>query len=246
MWRSSLDRLELGPLQEGHSQVAGSNPTWTAAKGAVTLAITRPAQYTGGTVATGLWATPVNFGQGSKFGMRGTFIMPAGPHQTGNVWAVVLGARTGDIRDFAAETRVAVSFQVRGDGARLNAPGAASPLNLPNLPQEVYDAIFDPADPQPFTLEAVIDRVTGVGSVSLKVGELKVTREFHTLLFPPDAGPAITAIGAAIAISNAPGQSASVQVRNFEILLPKGEDANPAAAGCPPGWAEFNCRTAAE
>lgn len=242
---SSLDRLDIGPLQPGHSQVAGSNPEWMPAPGAVTLAITRPAQYTGGPVAAGLWATPVDFGQGSIFGMRATFISPAGPHQTGNIWAVTIAARTGDADDFFPETRVAVTLQVRGDGARLNVPGAAVAPNLPNLPQAVYDAIFDATDPQPFTLEAVIDRVTGVGRASLQVGETKVTHEFQFLAFKPDSGPAITAIGPTIAIANAAGQSASVRVRNFEMLLPKGEDANPAATGCPPGWAEFNCRTVA-
>jgi hypothetical protein len=239
---SSVDRLGIGPLKPGHSQVAQSNPAWTPQQGAFLLTITRPAQYSAGPLGLGLWATPVSFGQGSLFGMRGTFISPVGPHQAGNLWGVTLSARTGGINDLLAETRVAVSFQVRANAARLNVVGADPAPNLPNVPQAIYDAIFDQSDPQPFTLELLVDRITGEGKASLKVGDAVFSHEFRFAAFKPDSGPVVTAVGPSIAIANAPGQSASVRVRDFEILLPRTEAPNSASAGCPPGWAEFNCR----
>lgn len=239
----SVDRSGIGPLKRGDTQIAHTNPAWTPQNGTIKLSITRPAALVGGgPVSTGLFATPVSFDVGSVVGLRATFIAPTGPHSIGSGWGVTVGARTGGSGDFFAETRVAATLNVRADGARLNVVGSSVPPNLPNVPQDIYDAIFDPIDPQPFTLELVVDRITGVGQASLKVGEFVVSHSFQFAAFKADSGPLITALGPSIAIASGPGQSASVRVRDFEILLPRAEAPNPAAAECPPGWAEFNCR----
>ena len=217
--KSSVDRIGVGALKSGGSQVANSNPLWTPQTGRILLGITGPAA--GGPVSAGLFATPVNFATGSIFGLRATFHAPIGSHEAGAQWAVSLGARTGGEDDLPAETRVAATFQIRADGARLNAVGAITPINLPNVHQDVYDAIFNPTDPEPFTLELLIDRVTGASNVTLKAGGFVIARNFQPAGFPPNAGPAITAVGPSIAITKGPGESASVQVSDFEIFLPK-------------------------
>ena len=239
----SIDRFGIGPLKMGDTRIAHTNPAWTPQNGTIKLGITRPAALVGGgPVSAGLFATPVSFDAGSVVGLRATFIAPTGPHGIGTQWAAAVGARTGGSGDFFAETRVVAALTVRADGARLNVVGSSVPPNLPNVPQDIYDAIFDPIDPQPFTLELVVDRITGVGQASLKVGEFVVSHSFQFAAFKADSGPRITAVGPSITIANAPGQSASVRVRDFESLLPRAEAPNPAAAGCPPGWAVFNCR----
>ena len=120
-----------------------------------------------------------------------------------------------------ADTRITATLQIRRAGARLNVVGASSPLNLPNVPQEIYDAIFDPIDPQPFALELLVDLTTGDGSAALLVGESVFFGDFQLTAFDSDAGPPITAVGPSIAIANAPGLSASVRVRDFKIFAPK-------------------------
>jgi hypothetical protein len=185
----------------------------------------------------------VHFDVGSRFKLRATYIAPVGPQGTVQ-WAVGLNAKTGDEDDLPNDTRLAATLQSRGSVARLGVNGLATPPNLPFLPQDIFDAIYSPTDPQPFTLELEVDRITGAGTASLKVGDTVVSHDFQTSAFQEDSGPAITSVGPSIAIVNAPGQSATVRVRDFEIYAPKPAEANPAAAGCPPGWAEFNCRAA--
>lgn len=215
---SGVDPLGIGSLKEGDSQIPNSNPTWTAEKGTITLGVTRPTGTITGPVSAGIFATPVSFDQGSVFGLRATFVAPVGPHGLGNVWAVGVGARTGDEDDLFAETRTVATFQVRANGARLNAVGASSPANHPNVPQDVYDAIFDPVDPQPFTLELLIDRQSGAGEVRLKVADWETAYDFQPAAFLANSGPSITAVGVSLAIANAPGESASVRARDFQIF----------------------------
>lgn len=215
---SGVDLFGIGPLSPGDSQVPNTNPTWMADAGTMKLSITRDAAITVGPVGAGLFATPVNFDQGSVFRLRATFVEPVGPHDPGNIWAVTVGARTGDQDDLGGEIRTAATFQVRGSGARLNVLGASAPAGLPNVPQVVYDAIFDPTNPRPFTLELLVDRTSGRGEACLTIENWKFVHSFELAVFQAHSGPSITAVGISIAISNASGQTASVRARNLQIF----------------------------
>jgi hypothetical protein len=109
-------------------------------------------------------------------------------------------------------------LQVRANAARLNVVGAAQPLNLANMPQQVYDAIFDPIEPQPFTLEILVDRVAGTGEAMLKVGDWVVSAPFKSAVFQAASGPAITAAGVSIAVASGAGETATVRVDDFQIF----------------------------
>ena len=209
-----IDMLGVGPLKVGDSEVAGSMPTWKLGADGLTLGITQPVGMSALTTA-GVFATPVAFGTGTVFGMRAVFAGAAGPHATDDVWAVVLVVRTGNERHLATETFAAATLQVRADGARLNAPGASDSLNLPNVPQDVSAAVFGGST---FTLELLVDRVTGVANAALHVGGFEVSRPFSYAAFTSTGGPTITAIGPALAISNGPGKSASVRVLDFQVF----------------------------
>ena len=147
--------------------------------------------------------------------MRGVFTGAAGPHATGDVWAVTIAVRTGNERHLATETLAAATLQVRADGARLNTPGASVPANLPNVPQDVYDALFAGST---FTLELLVDRVTGVGNAALHVEGFEISRAFTYAAFASTGGPTITAIGPTLGIANGPGESASVRVLDFQVF----------------------------
>jgi hypothetical protein len=224
---SGVDPLAIGPMKAGDSQVANTSPTWTAGQGGFTLGITRPAGITG-PVGAGLFATPVVFDQGSVLRLRATFVAPVGPHQSGTQFAAAVGARTGGIHDLPGEIRTVAALQVRGTGARLNVVGASAPPNLPNIPQAVYDAIFDPVDPQPFVLQILIDRVSGAGEASLKAGDWVESVSFQSAAFRPNSGPSITAVGVSIAVASGADETASVGVRDFQIFaarrVPHGPD----------------------
>jgi hypothetical protein len=237
--QSGVDHLSLGDLKTGDSQVAASNPTWIAEEGGIRLGITRPAVQIAGPVSAGLFATPTDFAQGTIVGLRATFVAPNGPHASGNFWAATVGVRTGDRNDLAPELRTAATMQVRGTGARLNVVGAQVTPTISNVPQEVYDAIFDPVDPQPFTLELLVDRVTGNSLARLLVGDRVFEHNFQSAAFQADSGPAITAVGPSIAIGNGPGQSASVRVTDFTIFTTKVGNPNELADPCP---ADLGCR----
>lgn len=216
----ALDRLGFGALQRGDTLVPGSDPAWRPVHGEIELAITRPIGYLGGLVASSLSATPVDFAIGSKVGLRATFIAPKGHHDADSIWAVVVTARTGTADDFGPTIRSGASLQIRGATARLTTPGGATPAGLPNLPQEVYDRIFDPTDPEPFTIELIINRVLGIATASLKVGEDVFTRTYEMAVFRADSGPAITVVGVALATVSGSGKQASVRVRDFRIFTP--------------------------
>jgi hypothetical protein len=215
---SGVDPLGLGPMKPGDSQIANSSPTWTVEQGGITLGVTRPTVTVTGPVSAGLFVTPVDFDQGSVLGLRATFVAPAGPHETGTQFAVTLGARTGDEDDLFAETRNAVTFQVRANGARLNVVGASPPVNLPNMPQKAYDAIFDPVHPHSFTLEFVIDRLSGAGEATLIAKHWIQSVPFQPSAFKALSGPDITAVGVSIAAASGSGQTASVRVTDFQIF----------------------------
>jgi hypothetical protein len=93
---------------------------------------------------------------------------------------VTITVRTGDERPLRTETLASATLQVRADGARLNTPGANVSANLPNVPQNVYDALFSGSI---FTLELLVDRATGVGNASLRAGAFEVSRAFTYAVF---------------------------------------------------------------
>ena len=214
----SLDSLGVGDLQPGFT-LASADPTFTFSGDGTTVSLTRPTDPTlVGPVGAGLFATPVSFGKESVFALQATFLAPNGPHDIGNVWAAAVGARTGDQDDLAQETRVAATFQVRAGGARLNVVGATAPANQLNLAQPIYDSIFDPNNPEPFTLYLLVNRATGNGTAKLTVGSYTTSVDFLLADFQPNAGPPITAVGPSIAVSNGPGRTASITVRDFWVF----------------------------
>lgn len=218
----SVDKLDIGPLTPGDAEVAGANPTATVDNGEVVLSVTRPTALASGVVSSGLFATGLSFDQGSLFGLQATFIRPVGPISGG--WAAAaLNARTGDESDLFGETRVNATLNVRAGGtARLNVPLGATSQTFVDVPAPVYEAIFRPNDPEPFTLQLLVDRVSGNGRASLKVGAFPVlSRSFQLSQFQANSGPPITAVGPTIANANAPGQTVSVHVRDFRIYAGK-------------------------
>jgi hypothetical protein len=100
----------------------------------------------------------------------------------------------------------------------LNVVGASSPVNLPNVPQKVYDAIFDPVHPHSFILEFVIDRVSGAGEATLIAKHWVQSVPFQPSALKAFSGPNITAVGVSIALASGSGQSASVRVTDFQIF----------------------------
>lgn len=235
---SGVDPLAIGALKEGASDVPNSDPQHLYEAGAATLAVTRPPELSSGLVGSSLYATPVSFGQGSIFRISGTFYAPVGPHDPGSVFAVVVAAKTGSEVERGSDLRAGATLQVRGSGARLNVPGASPPVNLPNVPQAIYDAIFDPKNPTAFTLELLVDRIAGRGEATLKVRDYKFSQSVQFALFKADSGPPITAVGTALAIASGPDERASVKVTDFELFVPRTELPGGLANPCP---ADFGC-----
>lgn len=222
---SSVDKLNVGPMQPGDTGIAGSNPTFEHRPGEIFVSITRPIGLAPELIpAAGLWATPVNFGPGSVSRISATYRAPVGPLPGGG-FAIGINAKTGNKDDLTTDTRIAVTINVRpGFVVRLNVPfGATQPTAMP-LPQAIKDAIFSTSDPQPFTLELTIDREQGQGTAKLLVADQVFSLSFTLADFRADGGPAITAVGPGIAVNqNAPGQTASVHVRDFRIYANVGE-----------------------
>jgi hypothetical protein len=232
---ASLDTLGVGPMQIGDTLVPGTNPSAVLQNGGVTLSITRPSGAPAGPVAVGAVATPVSFGLGSIFGVRAVFAQPTGPHGATDSWSPAILVRTGSVSDLPAALRAAATFQVNGNGAKLNTPFASTPAGLPNIPQSVYDAIFSApdADPATFTLELLVDRTTGFGYASLTSGAYSVSRSNFTFInYGMNFGPTITALEPGIAIASGPDTTASVRLLDFQVYTQIPE---------PPTWAIVGC-----
>ena len=215
----SVDKHGFGAMAEGDSQIANSNPTWDEQGGALEMGISLP-PGTPVPASAGVWTTPVNFAQGSKFALEATFVRPAGPHDPNDLWAVALTAREGGAPDLPALTRAGATFQVRADKARLNAPGVTPPLNMNNLDSAIYDRIFRANGPAQFTLGFLVDRTNGKATASLKVGSDVFSKQSDLTVFKATSGDPITTVGASIVLARGDGKSASVQIREFRILTP--------------------------
>lgn len=221
----SLDRLNAGAMQVGPTAIPDTNPSFDQRPGAVLLSISRPIGLDPDTIPSQtLWATPVNFAAGSIVRIKATFIAPVGPIPGGG-FAIGVNAKTGNKDDLPTDTRLAATVNVRpGYLVRFGMPfGSTEPARVV-LPQDVKDAIFSTTDPQPFTIEVTVDRTNGKGLAKLMVIDQVFTVPFTLSEFVASGGPAITAVGPGIAVnSNAPGQTASVQVRDFRIYAVPGQ-----------------------
>lgn len=236
---SGVDPLGLGKLALGDSQIPGSAPAWTAMNGAYIIEITRPNGPVNGIVSTGIFAVPVDFDSNAVVGAEATFVAPSGPHTNNARWATTVSARTGGVADLGPELRNAAALQVNGNTARLNVVGASPSVNLPSMPQEMYDAIFDPVNPQPFTLKLLINRQSGVGKASLTVMNMSVSTQFQSGPFPAGSGPTITALGVSVANATAAGERVTVSVRDFKIFTSFRPENTGIADSCP---SDFGCR----
>ena len=216
----ALDKLNAGAMKAGDTGIPDSNPTLEKRPGAIILGITRPVDLSPDlVVAQTAWATDLNFAPGSVSRIRATFIAPVGPIPGGG-FAIGVGAKTGGSEDLPEEPRIFTTINVRpGFVVRLQVPFGAVETTNTTLSQEIKDLIFSTTDPQPFTIELTIDRKNGTGQSKLTVGDKVVgPLFFHLDGFPVDSGPIISAMGAGPAVNaNGPGQTASVQVRDFRI-----------------------------
>jgi hypothetical protein len=219
---AALDKLNVGAMQAGPTLIPDTNPTITPLPGAMLVGITRPVGLSPDLIPSqSIWATPVNFGPGSISRISATFIAPVCPYATTGGFAMGLVAKTGGKDDLGeSEPKIAVTVNVRPNQIlRFQVPfGSAEPRNMV-LPQAAEDAIVSTTDPQPFTIELTIDRNEGRGTATLTVIDQVFSLEpFPLADFLADSGPTITAMGPGIAVnSNAPGQTASVKVREFRI-----------------------------
>jgi hypothetical protein len=184
----------------------------------------------------------VNFGPGTVFEEQATFIKPVGPHEPGEDWAVVLFARTGDSVHYGLFE--GVSLHVYDQHLVLLALNAKTGPRQINLPDDIYGAIFNRTNPQPFTLGLLIDRVTGGGRISLKVGSRTFSRDVDFQVFPAGSGPIISSVGPLLGTPAGSGVTASVHVTEFRVLVPSNSSANVTAT-CPMNWGP-NCRAVAE
>jgi len=215
----SVDKMNAGPMVPGDPLIPGSNPTVSAAPGEIVVSIHRPLGLSPDAIPAESIFAPVNFGPGSIVRLRATFIAPVGPYATTGGFAIGVGARIGGKDDLPLEPRVFVTVNARPNQlVRFQVPfGSVEPRNTV-LPQAVKDAIYSTTDPQPFTIELTIDRKLGTGTAKLMVIDQVFSLSFTLSDFLADGGPTITAVGPGIAVnSNAPGQTASVHVREFRM-----------------------------
>lgn len=219
----SVDKLGLGPMKIGHTDVSGIDPTATPQNGSFLLGVTNPSvSYP--EIYSGLFVTPVEFGPGALFSARASFIAPDGPFPAPGVvtWVVGLTVRHGGAVANINEPRAGVTLQIREGGVRLNMPGSDPALNLPNMEQDRFDAIFDQQNPAPIMLELLVDRTTGTGQGTIKIGDFPAVSKTATFRdFKANSGPTITAVGPVIVVAKPAGTRASVQVRDFRLSVPK-------------------------
>lgn len=216
----SVDKLGLGSMQIGHTDVADINPTAIPQDGTYRLEVTNPSPSFKETYS-GLFVTPVDFGTGTLFSARASFIGPVGPLPgAGVLWAIALMVRSGGAVASINEPRAGVTLQVREGGIRLNVPGAEPALDLDYMEQDRLDAIFDSDNPAPITLELLVDRITGTGNASVRIGDFpEESHAYNFKVFKTDSGPTITAVGPAIAVASPAGTTASVRVRDFRLSV---------------------------
>ena len=223
---SSVDKLNIGPMVPGDTGIPGTSPITTPLPGEMLVSIHRPVDLSPDVIpAESIWATPVEFGPGSVFRARATFVAPVGPLPGGG-FAMGLIAKVGDEDDIQTEPKIGVTVNVRpGFLVRFGASfGNAEPARVV-LPDDVKNAIFSTTDPVPFTIELTVDRAVSPAKATgkLTVGDQVFSVPFVLSEFLADSGPVVTTIGPGIAVnSNGPGQTASVHIRDFRIYAKVG------------------------
>jgi hypothetical protein len=209
------------PLEEGDAQVAGETTTFTPGTQGLVLGLTAPSAVPDdATPSVGLFSTGLAYGPGSFFLVRATFIRPSGPFG-GKAWAVALNARTGDKNDLGTDTRLNVTVRFKKGAATLNVFEAGELLKSDVVPASAYDSIV--TSPQPFTLELLVNRITGKGAATLTAAGADPQRlSFSLSRFGAKSGPVIQAVGPSLANCCNPGVPVSVEVTDFQIwALPR-------------------------
>jgi hypothetical protein len=222
-----MDRIHSTPqaLEQGEGQVAGQSSSFTAGTLGVVLHLTTPdpiplipSDPDGNTQTSsvGLFSTGLNFGPGTFFSARATFVGPNGPFG-GKSWAVTVNARTGGKQDLGTATRLNMTLRFKGGTAALNAFEAGDSRGSTPVPMATYNAIVSSS--QPFTLELMVSRITGKGAAILTTaGAVPLYLTFALSTFGSTSGPVISAVGPALANCCAAGKTASVEVTDFQIL----------------------------
>lgn len=223
-----MDRIHSTPqaLERGDGQVADQTSSFTAGTQGIVLHLTTPnpiplipgdADANTQTSSVGLFSTGLSFGPGTFFSARATFMAPKGPFG-GKAWAVALNARTGGKQDLGTETRLNTTLRFKGDAATLNAFEAGVARGSTPVPMGTYNSIVGSS--RPFTLELMVSRITGKGAAILTTpGAAPLYLTFGLSTFGSTSGPAISAVGPALANCCAAGKNASVQVTAFQILV---------------------------
>lgn len=223
-----MDRIHSTPqaLQQGDGQVPGQTSNSSAGAQGIVLHLTTPDPIplipgdpdgNTQTSSVGLFSTGLNFGPGTFFSTRATFVRPNGPFG-GKSWAVTLNARTGDKNDLGTEKRLNMTLRFRSGIATLNAFENGQLLKSTPVPAAVYNSIVSSS--QPFTLELIVSRVTGRGAAILTTaGASPLPLQFGLTSFGSISGPVISAVGPALANCCAPGKSTSVELTDFQILV---------------------------
>lgn len=223
-----LDRIHPTPqaLQQGDGQVPGAAVTLTPGTQGLVLGLTAPAPIPPipghaandtQTPSVGVFSTGLNYGPGTFFSARATFIRPRGLF-SGAAWAVTLNARTGGNNDPWSEARLNVTLKFKKGAASLNAFDSGAAAGTKTVPAGVYSSIVTSS--QPFTIELMVSRKTGKGAAILTTaGSDPVTLQFALSNFGPKSGPIIQAVGPALATCCLASVPLSVELTDFQILV---------------------------
>lgn len=224
-----VDRIHDAPqpLAKGQGNVAGAIEDVLVASDSdrIGLVVKAPMPIPKGeTPSVGLFSTGLDYGPGAVFSVRATFRRPKGPHlpptpEYSNAWAVGVAARTGDLEDSALQTRLTATFRVRNDIAVLNVQGINETLSLDDIQIDptMYEKIFSDVSPQFFSIELFVNRSAGAGKAILTAGTYSKTVPFTMKDFLKDSGPTVQVVGATLANCCAPGETAKVEVTDFQI-----------------------------
>jgi hypothetical protein len=225
-----MDRIHKPPQppEEGDGQVAGEIPTFSGGTNGLKLGVTTPDSIPlidpgnpglgTQTSTAGVFTTGLSYGPGTVFSTRATFIRPIGPFD-GKAWSVALNARTGDKNDRWTDDRLNVTFKFKNSGATLNVYEEDRVQGSVAVPTPVYNSIVSNSSPQPFTLELLVDRVTGHGVAILTATAAAPQKlPFSLWKFRAEDGPKIEAVGPSLANCCMAGTTVSVEVIDFQIL----------------------------
>ena len=222
-----LDRIHTPPQapQEGDGQVPGQTRTFTPTSRGLVIGLTAPkpippiaghAPDDTQTPSAGVFATGLNYGPGTFFSTRATFVAPRGLFD-GAAWAVTLNARTGGSNDLGSEARLNVTLKFKKGTASLNAYDGGTKANSTDIPKDVYTSIVSSL--QPFTMEMMVSRKTGRGAAVLTTaGSAPVMLQFALTNFGKKSGPVVQAVGPAIATCCLEAVPLSVELTDFQIL----------------------------